>query len=355
MPAQQSPCLSALENDYTVICIIDFQPSFFYDLVTACLSRNSMGLVLHESLNHDPVLRRYLIPHCFVIIVFHQVAERAAGQDILITKEMPVPGEVIKQLPDSVRLICEAGTGFNNIDTEAAKARGITVCNVPSYSTQAVAHLVMTCVMNFSCSMVQQQLKVARGDNLRWRSIGSLPHFELQGKTLGLIGGRGSIGSAVADLALALGMKVLISSRSPEPSPKQSEGVEVADMHALLQRSDFVSIHCPLNPQTRHSIGSAELKQMKPTAYLINTARGPIVNELELVAALKDGSIAGAALDVHEVEPLPVDSPLFSLDNVILTPHIGWQRLETRQRLMDTVAENCSAFLAGSPVNSVTS
>ena len=286
------------------------------------------------------------------MIDWPQVAERAAGLDILITKEMPVPGEVIKQLPDSVRLICEAGTGFNNIDIEAAKTRGIVVCNVPSYSSQAVAHLVMTCVMNFSCSMVQQQLKIARGDNLGWRSIGSLPHFELQGKTLGLVGGRGSIGSAAADLALALGMKVLISSRSPEPSPKQ--GVEVVDMQALLQRSDFVSIHCPLNPQTRHSIGSAELTQMKPTAYLINTARGPIINELELVKALKDGSIAGAALDVHEVEPLPVDSPLFSLDNVILTPHIGWQRLETRQRLMDTVAENCSSFLAGSPVNSVT-
>jgi glycerate dehydrogenase len=291
--------------------------------------------------------QRYLFP----CVRAEQVAERAAGMAILITKEMPIPGEVIAALPDSVRLICEAGTGFNNIDVAAAKERGIAVTNVPSYSTQAVAHLVITAVMSFSCSLVTQQRKVATGDRLGWRSLGTLPHFELSGTTLGLVGGRGSIGTAVADVALALGMRVLISSRSTTPSGR--EGVETVDLPTLLKRSDFVSIHCPLTGETRHSIGAAELAQMKQSAYVINTARGAIINEAELVAALRDGVIAGAALDVQEDEPLSEESPLFGLDNVILTPHIGWQRLQTRQRLVDSVADNCTAFLAGAPQNTV--
>jgi len=280
-----------------------------------------------------------------------QVVERASGKAILITKEMPVPGDVIAALPDSVRLICEAGTGFNNIDVAAAKERGIAVTNVPAYSAQAVAHLVITAVLNFSCSMVPQQCRLAAGDRLGWRSLGSLPHFELAGKTIGLIGGRGTIGTAVADVALVLGMRVMVSSRSPAPSDKP--GVEIVDLPTLLAASDFVSIHCPLNDATRGSIGRQQLLAMKRSAYLINTARGPIVDEAALVEALSGGVIAGAALDVQEVEPLPVDSPLFDLDNVVLTPHIGWQRLETRQRLLDTVAANCSGFLSGAAVNSV--
>uniref|UniRef100_A0A061R4P0 2-hydroxyacid dehydrogenase n=2 Tax=Tetraselmis sp. GSL018 TaxID=582737 RepID=A0A061R4P0_9CHLO len=281
-----------------------------------------------------------------------QVAERALDQDILITKEMTVSGPVIDSLPASVRLICEAGTGFNNIDVFAAERRGITVCNVPSYSTQAVAQLVVTFMLNLSCSLVQQQKKLVEGDVAGWRSLQDLPHFELSGKTLGLVGGRGSIGAAVADIAIALGMNVLISSRSPEPTSNPL--VKVVDLDRLLQESDFVSIHCPLNDNTRYMIGSEQLKKMKNAAYLINTARGAIINEEELCVALRNGTVAGAALDVQEVEPLPSDSPLLSLPNVILTPHIGWQRVETRQRLINTVAQNCRQFLDGNPVNVVT-
>lgn len=280
-----------------------------------------------------------------------ELVGRAAGAEILITKEMPVPGEVIKRLPPSVKLICEAGTGFNNIDVGAARARGVTVCNIPVYSTEAMAHIAITMLLNLSCSFAQQARRLALGDRIGWRTLRGLPHFEVQGKTIGLIGGRGTIGSRVADIALALGMRVLISSRSSAPSNKP--GVTVTDVPTLLQSSDFVSIHCPLNEQTRGMIGSVELRQMKRSAFLINTARGGVVREAELVEALREGIIAGAALDVQEVEPLPEDSPLFELPNVVLTPHIGWQRIETRQRMVDTVADNIQAYLDGTPTNVV--
>ncbi|GAX75609.1 hypothetical protein CEUSTIGMA_g3053.t1 [Chlamydomonas eustigma] len=281
-----------------------------------------------------------------------QVLERVGSSVVLVTKEMTLSAAVIEDLPASVRLICEAGTGYNNINVEAARKRGITVCNVPSYSTDAVAQLVITFILNLSCSLVPLQRKLAVGDAVGWRSLGSLPHFELAGKTLGLIGGRGTIGSRVADIALMLGMNILISSRSTAGDSKR-QGVDIVDMETLLCQSDFVSIHCPLSSSTRHLIGARELKMMKPSAYLINTARGPIIDETALVEALEAGTIAGAGLDVQEVEPLPVDSPLIRMSNVILTPHVGWQRIESRQRLMDTVASNIKAFLDGSPVNVV--
>lgn len=214
-----------------------------------------------------------------------------------------------------------------------------------------MAHIAITMMLNLSCSFMQQQKKLVKGDRIAWRSLGDLPHFEVQGKTIGLVGGRGTIGSRVADIALAFGMDVLVSSRNPGATDKP--GVTVVDVPTLLQKSDFVSIHCPLNAQTRGLIGAAELSQMKQSAYIINTARGAIIKEADLIEALKAGTIAGAALDVQEVEPLPVDSPLFDLPNVILTPHIGWQRKETRQRMVDTVVDNCRAYLAGSPVNVV--
>jgi len=181
-----------------------------------------------------------------------ELAGRAAGAEILITKEMPVPGNVIEQLPSSVKIICEAGTGFNNIDIDVARSRGIVVSNIPVYSTEAMAHIAITMMLNLSCSFMQQQRKLALGDRIGWRSLGILPHFEVQGKTLGLIGGRGTIGARVTDIALAFGMKVLVSSRNPAPIGKP--GVEVVDVPTLLRASDFVSIHCPLNAQTRGMI-----------------------------------------------------------------------------------------------------
>mmetsp|Transcript_37847 Transcript_37847/g.60693 ORF Transcript_37847/g.60693 Transcript_37847/m.60693 type:complete len:329 (-) Transcript_37847:20-1006(-) len=279
-----------------------------------------------------------------------EIAMRCEGHTVVISKEVRVD---VNALPDSVTLICEAGTGYNNIDLHAAAARGITVCNVPSYASEAVAHLVITFVLNFSCSIVRQHRSLAKGDTSNFPSFtnfGTLPHFELGGKTIGLVGGTGGIGQKIGQIARVFGMKVLVWSRSA----KTCDAWEAAtDLNDLLARSDFVSVHCPLSDATKDLINADALKRMKPSAYLINTSRGPVVNQDDLIAALTDGTIAGAGLDVQDPEPPVAGSPLYSLENVILTPHIGWKRAETRQRLMDAVAENIKAFLAGSATNVV--
>ena len=284
-----------------------------------------------------------------------EIATFANGMTTLVTKEVPVD---VSLLPDSVKLICEAGTGFNNIDLLKAKERGITVCNVPSYSTDAVAQLVMTSVLNFSMSIHLQLNQLAKGDKSLFhsenpfKSFGQLNQFELANKTIGLIGGTGAIGLRTAALARAFGMRVLVHSRSAKDDP-MGKYTATKDLKTLLENSDFVSIHCPLNESTKGMINAEALSWMKPTAYLINTARGAIINENDLINALKDIKIAGAALDVQHPEPPAFNSPLFELSNVVLTPHVGWKRVETRQRLMDTVAENVKAYLSGKPMNVV--
>lgn len=274
-----------------------------------------------------------------------EILKRVEGQEIVITKEIPVPGDIILRFPPSVRLIQEAGTGFNNIDLAAAKEKGITVCNCPAYSSDAVAHLVITFMLNFSCSLVPQMRMLAKGNLDNFTKCLQVPHFELGGKTLGLIGGSGGIGSKVSEIAAGLGMKVIITSRGPKPN--------AVPLEELLRTSDFVSLHCPLNAETKHIINKETLEMMKPTAFIINTGRGALIKESDLIDALRSGTIAGAGLDVQDPEPPVPDSPLYTLENVILTPHIGWKRLETRQRLMDIVADNVTAFLRGSPVNVV--
>ncbi|UPQ97123.1 2-hydroxyacid dehydrogenase [Chloropicon primus] len=276
------------------------------------------------------------------------------GTEVVVTKEMELPAGVVALLPSSVKLICEAGTGYNNIDCEAAKQSGITVCNVPEYSTDAVASMVMTFVLSLSCSLIQQQRKLwGRGSENReaWATLQGLRHFELAGKTMGLIGGRGAIGSKVGEMARVFGMKVLISSRSDRPCP----GAEVVSLDDLLERSDFVSVHCPLNHETRSSLGTKAFERMKRSAYFINTARGGIVCEEELCEALDSGLIAGAGLDVQVDEPPAESSRLYDLaqKNLILTPHIGWQRRESRQRLLDSVARNIEGYFRGDPQNVV--
>jgi len=166
-----------------------------------------------------------------------EILERVQGHDIVISKEIPVPGDVISKFPDSVKLIQEAGTGFNNIDLAAAKAKGITVCNCPAYSSDAVAQLVITFILNFSCSLIPQMRMLAKGDLDNFTKCLQVPHFELQGKTLGLIGGSGGIGSKVAEIASSLGMKVIITSRSPKPN--------AVPLEELLRTSDFLACIAP--------------------------------------------------------------------------------------------------------------
>lgn len=280
-----------------------------------------------------------------------EILERVQGQNIVITKEMPVGRDLILQFPPSVKLICEAGTGYNNIDIAAAKEKNIAVCNVPSYSTEAVAQLVITFMLNLSSSLIEQQIMLHEKNFDNFTKCLQVPHFELQGKTLGVIGGTGAIGQDVINIALTLGMNIAVYSRTPKP--ESNPRVKFVTLDELIKESDFITIHCPLTPATKHLINKERLKMMKKSAFIINTARGAIINEQDLIEALQQGEIAGAALDVQDPEPPQLDNPLFSMKNVIMTPHIGWRRLESRQRLIKLMAGNVESFLQGNPINIV--
>ena len=274
--------------------------------------------------------------------------ERIEGAAAIVTKEMPVSAEMIAQFPDSVKLICEAGTGYNNIAIGAARERGITVCNVPAYSSHRVAHTAIMLMLNLSSTMQTQIAMLAKGDRSNFTEYLKVPHVELNGKTLGVIGA-GNIGQQVIRVAQAMDMKILAYSRTP----KDLAGVEFVSLETLLKESDYVSLHCPLNDNTRHLINEQTLALMKPTAFLINTSRGALIDEPALIRVLQEGKIAGAGLDVQETEPPVEDNPLYTLENVVLTPHMGWKGQETRQRMVDIVAEDINGFFAGTPVNVV--
>ena len=279
-----------------------------------------------------------------------QILERVQGQTVVITKEMTVGKDVISRFPDSVKLICEAGTVYNNIDIIAAREKGISVCNIPSYSTVAVAQLAMTFVLNLSASLPQQQSMLGRKDFSNFTKFLQVPHCDVAGTTLGVIGA-GAIGRESIKIGVALGMNVLVY----DPFPKEwTEGnVKNASLEEVLRQSDFITLHCPLMDSTRQIINKERIALMKPTAYIVNTSRGALIKEDDLIEALQQGRLAGAALDVQDPEPPALDNPLFAMDNVIMTPHIGWRRYESRQRLVDLVAENIKAFIDGKTVNVV--
>ena len=276
--------------------------------------------------------------------------------EIVITKEMEVPALVIEAFPSSVKLLCEAGTGYNNIPIELARQKGISVVNIPTYSNESVAHMVITYIMNFGAAMFSQARMLYSNDRSNFTEF-QHPIYEITGKTLGMVGGSGTIGTCVADVAIPLGMNVLISSRNGKlPAGHKYENhpkVKVVPFDELFKLSDYVSINCPLNAETRHSVGDREIRMMKPTAFLINTARGAIINETELIKCMKENVIAGAGLDTQEVEPPAKDSDIWKLDNIFLTPHIGWRRLETRQRLVDMTADNIDSYIKGETKNVV--
>lgn len=280
----------------------------------------------------------------------NEILQRIQNQNIIITKEIPLGSDLINKFPDSVELICEAGTGYNNIDIEAAKGKNILVCNLPGYSTEGVAQLVIGFILDLSSSISIQQNMIRQGNFNNFTKYLGVPHSEVQGKTLGVIGS-GSIGKQVIKVARALDMNILVCSRTLKQW--DDDKIQNASLETLLKESDFVTIHCPLTEQTKHIINKDNLKIMKPSAFIINTARGAIINEIDLIEALKKGLIAGAALDVQEVEPLSKESALFLMDNVIITPHIGWKCKESRQRLIDYLASNIKAFIEGNPINIV--
>lgn len=287
-----------------------------------------------------------------------RIVELAQSAEILISKETPLHAAVIDRLPSNVHLICEAGTGFDNIDLRSTGARGITVCNVPAYSTVSVAQLTIGLMIALSTGMHRLLRSVAFSDLTDFQHYVRPMHMELQGKTLGVIGA-GTIGQEVIRLARALGM--LVSAFNPSPRHWLDKGITQRGLQDVFAESDFISLHCPYieasenstKMPTRHLINAETIACMKRRPFLINAARGGLVNHDDLVRALVSGKISGAALDVQDPEPLPPGHALWSMENVIITPHIGWKSLEARRRLVQELARNISAFLNGTPINVV--
>ena len=278
-----------------------------------------------------------------------ELIERIQGARVVVTKELPVGADLLSQFPDTVKLIVEAGTGYNNIDLNAAKERGITVCNIPAYSTERVAHTVIMMILNFASTMQKQIGMLAKGDRSNFTKHLQVSHTEVNGKTLGVVGA-GHIGMEVIKVAKALGMNILVHTRTPKAD---GDGIRYVSLDELLENSDYITLHCPLNDQTKHMINKEAIGKMKSSAVIVNTGRGPLINEADLCEALAAKRIAGAGLDVQEVEPPAEDSPLYTLDNVIITPHMGWKGLETRQRLVGIIRDNVQAFFKGEPINVV--
>ena len=278
-----------------------------------------------------------------------ELIERIQGARVVVTKELPVGADLLSQFPDTVKLIVEAGTGYNNIDLNAAKERGITVCNIPAYSTERVAHTVIMMILNFASTMQKQIGMLAKGDRSNFTKYLQVSHTEVNGKTLGVVGA-GHIGMEVIKVAKALGMNILVHTRTPKAD---GDGIRYVSLDELLEHSDYITLHCPLNDQTKYIINKEAIGKMKPSAVIVNTGRGPLINEADLCEALAAKRIAGAGLDVQEVEPPAEDSPLYTLDNVIITPHMGWKGLETRQRLVGIIRDNVQAFFKGEPINVV--
>lgn len=276
--------------------------------------------------------------------------ERAKDADAIFTNKVIIDKEIINQLP-KLKFIGVLATGYNVVDTAAARKAGITVCNIPAYSTASVAQLVFAHILHFTNNVAKHASSVHNGnwakstDFAYWLS----PQSELAGKTLGIIG-FGQIGQAVARIALAFGMKVIFNNRSKKSSNLNALQV---DLDTLLESSDFISINCPLTDENKGFINTAAIEKMKPSAFLINTGRGPLINEQDLADALNYKRIAGAGLDVLSVEPALPDNPLPKAKNCHITPHIAWATLEARQRLMQIAANNLRSFLSGNPINVV--
>jgi len=326
-----------------------------------CVMLNAARLDFDGRINWDKVTKSADLTS-FDISATEEIVSRVQGADIVMNKEFPLPGDLIRAFPPSVKLIAEAGTGYNNIDLDACREKGIGLCNVPEYTTEAMGDYAITLIMALSCSLAPQMKALAKGNRkyMHQCHLGTLPHFEIQGKTLGIVGGLGYIASRISAKALALGMNVVASDLPTTPLGMRDNGVEVVSFDDLLARSDFVSTMVPLNKHTTGLMNAAAFDKMKPSAYIINTARGPIIDQNALIDALRKKKIAGAALDVFgegsaPPPPLPDDSPLYDVfdefDNVILTPHIGWQRLEARQRVVDMCADNIAKFARGDPMN----
>jgi glycerate dehydrogenase len=282
----------------------------------------------------------------------HEVAERAADADVLVTNKARVPARVIDTSP-SLRFIAVSATGFDCVDVAAASRRGIPVSNVPEYGTDSVAQFTFALLLEL-CHHVGRHADAVRAG--QWaRSpdfcFWTTPLVELAGKTMGIVG-FGRIGKRVARLAQAFGMRILVHSRS-RSAPPDDLPFAWASMDELFSRADVISLHCPLTAQTSGLVNRERLRLVRPGAFLLNTSRGGLIVEQDLAEALNAGRLAGAAVDVVTQEPIGPDNPLLSACNCLITPHIAWATREARRRLLEATVANVASFLAGKPANVV--
>lgn len=274
------------------------------------------------------------------------VAARIADAEMVLTNKTVLTRALMAQCP-RLKYVGVLATGYNVVDVAAARELGITVTNIPAYSTDSVAQLVFALLLEICHHAGHHSREIHAG---RWSRnpdfcFWDFPLIELAGKTMGIIG-YGRIGRRVAEIARCFGMNVVAWTRTPRDP-------ECVSLEELLRVSDVISLHCPLFPETQGLINARTIAQMKDGVILINTSRGPVIQDADLAAALKSGKIYAAGLDVAAVEPIPADNPLLGLENVIFTPHIAWATKEARVRLMDIAVENAKAFLENKPINVV--
>ena len=280
-----------------------------------------------------------------------EVVERAHDAEIIVTNKVTLTRQTLEQLPN-LRLICVLATGYNTIDTLAARDLGITVCNVPAYSTDSVAQMVFALILNMTNRVAHYARQTREG---RWSAAPDfcywdLPVSELAGKTLGIVG-LGHIGAKVASIAREFGMDVFaFTSKNSTDLP---DYIQKTTLEGLLGVSDILTLHCPLTPDTHELINARTLARMKRGALLVNTGRGPLVNEADVAAALASGQLGGYGADVMCSEPPAADNPLFAQPNAFITPHIAWASVEARQRLLNATFDNIRAFQDGHPQNVV--
>lgn len=283
------------------------------------------------------------------LLRYEEVAEAVRDADIILCNKTLLDSHSLRYA-EKLRYIGLFATGYNNIDTEYCRSRGITVCNAGSYSTSAVAQHTFALILAHYSRVDEYKDFVSQG---RWKRSPTFspfvfPQRELYGKTIGIVG-LGAIGQAVAKIALAFGMNVLAYSRTPKNIPE----IEETGLYDLLRRSDIVTVHCPLNADSENMFNKETFAAMKKGALFVNTARGGVMDERDLLDALESGHLGGACIDTLKVEPMEEDCILMQAKNCIITPHVAWAPVETRRRLMGIVADNIRAYLSGKPQNVV--
>ena len=280
-----------------------------------------------------------------------EIVERAAGAEIILTNKVALPAHIIDALP-TLKYIGVMATGYNMVDMDCAKKRNIIVTNVPGYSTPSVVQLTFSLLFELCYHTQRHSDAVIKG---KWTAspdfcFWDYPLIELSGKTLGIIG-FGSIGQKVADIGAAFGMSILAYSRTKTDQSHRKNFRWAEEQEELLSQADIVSLHCPLTPQTEHLINAQSLALIKPSAFIINTSRGGLIDAQALADALNEERIRGAGIDVLAIEPPPIDHPLFQAKNCLITPHIAWATKESRLRLLAVVIGNIKSFLSGQSVN----